>query len=341
MKALGDKVVYTARYPSKPSNMTVQSEKSVAYEDDITVLDCKKSLWAMAERTNYNKSGEVVSHYKWGDPATLDLSIGGSINAGTLYSLAAHIMCDEQLRTPLFSSQQLADNFKLSHLFSTPSGDGEMFHGQVKDISKPPYEKELLLVIKFNEDHMFSELFPNNQTVRGIPVSYRAVADLIQVNCTDRKILGPKVEYFDAQSNLVYVTAPLDLPVLSPAPSSPFDKVVNIACGERVGGTYEGMNTATYKKGGQGDQKISITIEQVSGDLNVVFQTADGAQGKGSGKLTGNRVETISLESTTPGCPGSYKGSMEFPGDTVTWSYKGEDCGGAMEGHGIAKKVKS
>ena len=101
------------------------------------------------------------------------------------------------------------------------------------------------------------------------------------------------------------------------------------------------MNNATYEKGGQGEQKISVTIEQVSGDLNLVFQTVNGAQGKGSGKLTGTRVKLMSLESTTPECPGSYKGSMEFPGDTVTWSYKGEDCGGAMEGHGTAKKVKS
>jgi hypothetical protein len=46
---------------------------------------------------------------------------------------------------------------------------------------------------------------------------------------------------------------------------TPLAQLLGIACGApapNIRGTYEGMNDATYKKGGQGEQKISITVEQ-------------------------------------------------------------------------------
>jgi hypothetical protein len=324
-----------------PNNPTAQPEN--AYSEDISVFGCNKPIWAFAERTFYNKSGEVVYHYKWGDPETLDLSIGpGPIKSGSVVSLAQHMLCDGQLRKPLLAPSEIA-NMNLSHLSNTSNGDGEIFYGPMMGISSPIYQKELLLVVKHHRDHMLSDLF-SKQNVRGVSGSYRTFADLLRFDCKSRKLTAEKIDYFDKENILVYANAPINNPPFEPTKGSPFENVMNMACGpgvQTVTGTYEGMNNATYKKGGQAEQKISITIEQVSGDLNVSFRSPNGAQGKGSGKLTGTRVESMSLESTTPGCPGSYKGSMEFPGDTVTWSYKGEDCGGAMEGHGTAKKVKS
>jgi hypothetical protein len=210
---------------------------------------------------------------------------------------------------------------------------------RLKTVSNKDYQFEALIVGTAPQDRAVSELLGGKDII-GLPVRFRGIAQTVQAFCKDRKAQSPKVEYYDAEGNLMaaVVTNPLQPQV--PMPTSPFEAVTNLACGLNVAGSYEGTNNASYDKGGQAEQKISITIEQVSGDLNVSFQSPNGAQGKGSGKLTGTRVESMSLESTTPGCPGSYKGSMEFPGDTVTWSYKGEDCGGAMEGHGAAKKVK-
>ena len=139
VKSFGDdKVVFTGRIPVDPTNSTVQLDKTSAYQDDVTVLTCKQPNWAIAERAIYNKSGEVLSHYKWDDPEKLDLSIGGQINAGSIYSMTQYLMCDEQLRTPLLTPQQIAD-MKLSHLSSTPTGDGEIFYGPPKDTSNIPY----------------------------------------------------------------------------------------------------------------------------------------------------------------------------------------------------------
>jgi hypothetical protein len=125
---------------------------------------------------------------------------------------------------------------------------------------------------------------------------------------------------------------------------SPFGELFDLTCGlpvPDVGGKYEGMNDATYKKGGQGEQKISISVEQNGSNVSISFQTADGGQGKGTGTLTGTVVNSISLQSTAPGCAGSYEGSFNFAGDSMSWSFKGQDCGGPMEGHGTAKGTRA
>jgi hypothetical protein len=153
----------------------------------------------------------------------------------------------------------------------------------------------------------------------------------------------PALEYYDRDGNLVYLIPPLQ-PVLNYQKTSLFENLLDIACGAsplNVTGTYEGMNNATYENKGRGEQKISLTVQPNGSDLKVSFQTAGGGQGEGTGKLTGNRVESILLKSTAPNCSGSYDGSLSFADNSVSWSYKGTDCGGAMEGQGTATKVTS
>jgi len=100
------------------------------------------------------------------------------------------------------------------------------------------------------------------------------------------------------------------------------------------------MSDATYDKGGRGEQKISVVVEQIGSTVNLSVQAAAGGQGKGSGTLS-TTVGSIKLQSTAPDCPGSYEGSLKFTGDTLSWSYKGQDCGGPMQGRGTAKRMKS
>jgi hypothetical protein len=119
-----------------------------------------------------------------------------------------------------------------------------------------------------------------------------------------------------------------------------FSTLLSVACGPlNVAGNYEGINYISSGQKGQAEQKLSIAIQQNGSDLKISFLTLSGASGEGTGKLTNNRAESISLRSTTPGCPGSYDGSLSFADNSTSWSYKGEDCGGSMEGHGTADKV--
>jgi len=146
---------------------------------------------------------------------------------------------------------------------------------------------------------------------------------------------------------LLYLSGFIGAQPIKVGEGKPFTLLLNFLCGSqashvlnKVSGTYEGMNISTYNAGGQGEQKITITVEQTENDLNVTFHTAAGGEGKGTGTLKGNEVESMSLQSTAAGCSGSYDASFKFADDTVTWSFKGQDCGGSMDGHGTAKRVR-
>ena len=299
IKTFGDAVAYTARYALNfDSSGSSGAANRAAFEDDRTVLSCKNSLGLLAERTIYNVSGEIISHYKRGNPKELDLAAGEKPSPGSILATAQNIMCSEQLRTPLLSKEQLAD-LKLKYLTFAPNGDGDMFYGLVKTISDSGYSLELLLVIRFQKIHGLSELFPAQKIV-GIPFSARTLVDLVNVNCAEqKKVIVPKFEYFDPEGNLAYVVAastpaqPLDV-----KDASPFAQLVSEVCGPNVGGVYEGTNNTTYKAGGEAEQKITITTVQTGDNLKVSFVTASGGQGQGDGRLTGNRAQSISLRNT-------------------------------------------
>jgi hypothetical protein len=154
------------------------------------------------------------------------------------------------------------------------------------------------------------------------------------------------LEYFDSQNNLLSLNAAKVKPA-DVQPNSPFGLLYRILCKtappliQHVQGTYEGTNQVTYGRGGKGEQTISIIVDQNGSELNVSFLAASGGQGKGTGTLTGDTLGSISLQSTIQECPGAYEASFKFAADAVSWSYKGQDCGGPMEGHGSAKRTKS
>jgi hypothetical protein len=345
LKISGDVVAYMARFLLRSASSPASTETTLpqaAYEDDRTVLDCRKSISAIMERTVYSKSGEIISHFKFQDAESMDVSAGQPIGSGSILAIGKNIVCNEQLRSPVLTKEQVS-NLKLSYLSPTPNGDGDIFYGQPKKISDSGYEFELLTVLRFYVDHELSEVFPG-KNVPGLPPRYRSFAQSIQLSCAERRIRSPKLDNFDSEGNIVYVNAPLVVEPIEPKEGSPFAQLLTMTCGApvpSVGGIYEGVNKSTQKIGGQGEQRISIVVEQIGSELKVTFQTGLGEQGKGKGTLAGSRVHSMSLQSATTGCPASYDASLEFAGDTVSWSFKGQDCNGPMEGNGTANRKKS
>jgi TIR domain len=337
----GDRVAYTARFPFKSINTTTPEDTITGvYEDDSTVVDCKQSVALLTERSIYNKFGESISHYKRANPESLDMSTGQPIKSNTIISNAERILCDEQLRTPL--SKQVV-NAKLSYLAATLNGDGDIVYGPTKRIADSGYQFESSFVVRFREDHRLADIFPG-QTIIGLPSSYRSLAESLQLNCEDRTLQSRKIEYFDQQNNLVYLAPLIPVqPMDGGKEGSPFNVLLSAICGApvpKVGGKYEGTINTTYDKGGGGEQRLSIIVEQIGSRVDVSFQTPVGEQGKGTGTLKGGTIESMSLRSAAPGCPASYEASLNFSGDEVSWSFKGEDCGGPMQGHGTAKRTK-
>jgi hypothetical protein len=233
VKKLGDKVVFTARLPIKSTKATGAPGKvpsQAAYEDDKTVLDCKQSIFGMSETTTYDKSGAVISHLKWGDPETLVLA-GGLIEPDTILAAAEHIMCDARLRTPLLSKDQLV-KMNFSHLSRNLTGDGDVFYGAKNPISNSDYQFELLIIVKFDNDHTLAENFPGSNLDDVPPLSYRNLVEPLQLNCTDRKVLVPKGEHYDAENNLVYLRAPITpQPIEIKDTASPYALALNLVCG--------------------------------------------------------------------------------------------------------------
>src|SRR6266568_8306649 len=156
-----------------------------------------------SETAIYNKSGERISHYKGGDPESLNFANANPIPPKSIMSLAQRIACNEQLRTPLLSQRQGKDD-NLTYISNTPNGDGVVLYGRPKKISDPDYHSEILIVYRYHDDHDFGELFPN-QTIRGLPQKFRTMAQSSRVNCTSKKAEPLKTEYFNADGVLEFI----------------------------------------------------------------------------------------------------------------------------------------
>jgi hypothetical protein len=343
VKTFGDRVVFTDRFPVNNTNATATSDTMASqnsYVDEVAVLDCKTSLWALSERTAYDKNGKPTFHFKWGDPESLDLSIGGKVNPGTIISQAQHILCDEELRAQLMAARRAPDN-NFSYLSSTADGNGDIFYGSPKAIFNSPYQIELPVLIKLHDEHSLADLSPG-QNIAGLPTTgYHAVMDTLLLNCNARKIQMPSVAYFDAMGYLMDLAAAVPSPQID-VKANPFVTLLKIGCAGSaplVGGTYEGTDEGSYGTKGNIDEKISIMVAQTGNVVNVTFQTAAGGEGKGTGTLADDgTVKSISMLSTTSDCPGSYVASLKFNADTLSWSYDGQNCSGPIKGHGTAQR---
>ena len=185
VKIFGDSVAYTARYPLH-SGGSGQSEG--VYQDEVDVLDCKKSVFGEAERTIYNISGETIFHLKSGEPESLDLSNGQPIPSTSMLAIAEHILCDEGLRALVRLKSRLKD-VHLSYLSNAQDGDGNLYYGPIKPSSNPAYPIQTLFVSKRSRNHTFTDMFPG-QNVRGLPSGYQTIVANIQISCTEKKCSG-------------------------------------------------------------------------------------------------------------------------------------------------------
>jgi hypothetical protein len=172
IRVFGERVAYTTRYPVGSSSSASREQRRGIYQEDTDVLDCKKSVFGVAETTLYNAAGEITSHFKTGDPETLDLtSVGQPFFEGSIFSIAKRMLCDEK-QLDLVRAKKRLDAVHLSFLATTSDGSGTAFHGPIEPRSDPAYPVEALFVDKKNIDVTFPELIPEKNT-DGKPPSRR------------------------------------------------------------------------------------------------------------------------------------------------------------------------
>ena len=105
---------------------------------------------------------------------------------------------------------------------------------------------------------------------------------------------------------------------------------------QQIEGTYDGTFTLSQVTG---EHQISLTFQPSGSEITITYRSALGGSGGGKGTIAGNVITAVPLRSE-PTCPGLYTASFQFSGDTVSWTYSGQDCQGPAQGRGIAKKLK-
>jgi hypothetical protein len=332
-KKFGDHAVLTIRTPL-PAPATPATGPLGVYGDTVTVFDCKKNVVESAENTIYNKAGENISQIKF-SVALLTHQLDAP---GSMISAAMRIACDESLATSLGDQVKRT---KLTYLFRTQTGDGDLSYGPATRPSDSPFQYEVLLVTKLFQNHSLADLFAKKPLLN-YPSTYRNYAQVVQ--CTDTKGRLLKTDDFDAQDNLVFIDTrggEFDVPQEGTALSAAKSHTCGAAATVDVDGYYQGMSYITFKKTGlQSELSFSITIKQNGADLKVTYLTGGGGQGEGVGTRVGADVNSMTLQGTTPGCPGSYEASFKFAEDSLTWSFKGEDCSESPGGARDRKKAK-
>jgi hypothetical protein len=108
------------------------------------------------------------------------------------------------------------------------------------------------------------------------------------------------------------------------------------AQGFNVSGVWQGVN---YTSQLPGPHKVTLSLNQSGSSVSGSFWVATGVYGTGQGQITGPNTMTIYWTNATPSCPGNYQNSYIVSGNSMTWTFTGQDCLGPEQGKGNAKRT--
>ena len=246
-----------------------------AYAEDLAVYDCTKPVIATAETSIFDKSGNLLFHYKWADPQYLNLAIGATVDPGSVAFTARNIVCHEEFSTPLISRGQLTE-IKFTSLASTVSGDGEIFYASSETRQNVGDQKEILVIVRNNFDHNVKDFFPQGVSIPD-PPDYRTEVDRVLLKCNENKFLIEKTEFWSAAKELVRVQAinrELPFNFSEFKEFSPYAILQGIVCGKSYGGigvmvTFEnGSIKVTEVLSGSPAEKVGIKKDDVITHVN-------------------------------------------------------------------------
>jgi hypothetical protein len=218
--------------PTQPKVFYGKPFPNAAYLEQINVYDCSKPFMALAEDFIFDETGELLYHYKWGDPKYLNISvIGFEIRPGTVGSTARNIVCDDALGTPLASKKQIA-NMNFTSLSSMVGGDGEIFYGPAQKSQSDPHQIEVTMVFKLFSDHNVKESFSAGVSIPD-PPHYRQELDRVLIKCDTNKFAFTRTEHWNASNQLVrmqFADPSVNLTFADIRNNSPFAAIQEITC---------------------------------------------------------------------------------------------------------------
>jgi hypothetical protein len=235
IKRIGDRAVARTKSlfdPTKPKTYRGKTFPDAVYQEQILVYDCTSPMMASTEDFIFNGTGELLFHYKWGDPKYLNIAaIGFAIQTGSVAYSGRTIACDGTLATPLVSKRQMA-TMNFSSLSSTLDGNGEILYGSAQKSRSDPNQMEVVTVFRNFSDHNAKELFPAGTSIPD-PPNFRQEADLILIRCDVNEFLITRTELWDASNQLVrmsFLPLATNTKYNNSQPTSPFAALQAIVC---------------------------------------------------------------------------------------------------------------
>jgi uncharacterized caspase-like protein len=208
IQRLGDRAAVKMKYPIDPSGRKEFYGRSIPdadYVEELNVYDCTKPAMAIAEDSIFNKSGDLLYHYKWGLPQYLNLSIGVTLATGSVGAVARNVVCHDEVSTPLVTKKQIAA-MKFNSLSSTVNGDGELFYGPAQSDRKVQGQKDILFILRYNEDRNVKDFLPAETSIPD-PPNFLTEVDHVLLKCDENKFATVKVELWNAANQLVRIQA--------------------------------------------------------------------------------------------------------------------------------------
>lgn len=206
IKNLGDRAAVRMKYlvdKSKPKTFYGRTLPDAAYVEELNVYDCTKPRMATADDLIFDKSGNLLFHYKWADPEYLNLAVGVDLEPKSIGSVTATIVCSPEVGTPLVSKDQIS-SMKFASLSSMTDGSGELFYAPADKGASAPNEKALLFILRNFQDRNLQSVLPPNVSVPNAP-NYRVEVDHVLIKCDENKYAIDKVENWNSSNELVRI----------------------------------------------------------------------------------------------------------------------------------------
>jgi uncharacterized caspase-like protein len=240
IQRLGDRAAAKVKLladPSKPKEFYGRSIPDADYLEDLNVYDCTKPVMAIADDSIFNKSGDLLYHYKWGLPQYLNLSIGTTVRTGSVGSVGRNIACHDEAATPLVTKKQIAA-MKFNSLSSSVAGDGELFYGSAQSDRNVQDQKNVLFILRYNEDRNLKDVLPAGMSIPD-PPNFRTEVDRVLLKCDENRFAIDKEELWNSANELVRIRAldrTLGVQFFEFKEFSPFASLQEITCGKGYAG---------------------------------------------------------------------------------------------------------
>ena len=156
--------------------------------------------WSLRRDSIFNKSGQLLYHYKFGDPQYVNFAIGVPLSPGSVGSSASYVVCHDAIGTPSVGKEQLA-TMKFHSLQTLADGGGELFSELVQ---RPHYEKdqrEALLIGRYFADRSIMNLLAPDFSIPD-PPNYRFEIDDVLFKCNEKNTRLIRSNFGALQINL-------------------------------------------------------------------------------------------------------------------------------------------